>query len=257
MTIPSIGGTRGIFEIFIPGAFLLLNFAAFLYCFPSVAGDIQSRMTDFASNQILSVVVLIAFGYLTGVLLRLLKTRWPDRLSAVCCWLWYGKGRERTKEYYFEPFPYFKYLSRLSKHKLPPEASEFCQQVWQPRKTKGGNREYFNYWKAMINSLDERSATDIYSAEALSRYVSGMFYALAISLGLVLVNTVLHRFPVAMIVVAVAYFFGILVIILNFRFLRVKEVELVFAASLRNFRKYKKAMFSDEDPDIDPNDVPA
>lgn len=34
MNIPTIGGAQGIFEIFVPGMFLLLNLAVVVYLFP-------------------------------------------------------------------------------------------------------------------------------------------------------------------------------------------------------------------------------
>lgn len=84
MKIPTIGQSRGIFEIFVPGAFLLLNIVGALCLFLNVKiADILCPKGGTNVNIIgLSLVVLICFGYLIGMILRLLMTDIPDNLSA-------------------------------------------------------------------------------------------------------------------------------------------------------------------------------
>jgi hypothetical protein len=92
--------------------------------------------------------------------------------------------------------------------------------------------------KIMVASADSRAATEIYAAEALSRYVAGMFFALVFSLALVGVALGLSgpaspaRNTLAL--VLAAYLFGIWKIVKEFRSIRIKEVEAVFTASYKN-----------------------
>jgi hypothetical protein len=84
MKIPTIGQSKGIFEIFVPGAFLLLNMVGVLCLFLHVKiADILCPKGGTNVNIIgLSLVVLICFGYLIGMILRLLMADIPDNLSA-------------------------------------------------------------------------------------------------------------------------------------------------------------------------------
>jgi hypothetical protein len=49
--IPTIGGARGIFEIFVPGIFLLLNIVATLYEFPFVEDESRARIVTISKNR--------------------------------------------------------------------------------------------------------------------------------------------------------------------------------------------------------------
>ena len=68
MTIPTIGGARGIFEIFIPGVFLFLNLTAVVYLFPFIDEDTKNYLLSCSSNPFLSLIIIICFGYLIGVI---------------------------------------------------------------------------------------------------------------------------------------------------------------------------------------------
>ena len=89
--------------------------------------------------------------------------------------------------------------------------------------------------------MDERAATEIYSAEALVRYLTGMFYALLIALGLMAFGIDIQR-DVApadkgwelFAVLLVVYAFMLLAIIKHYRIMRIKEVEIVFSATYQN-----------------------
>ncbi|HDN64854.1 MAG TPA: hypothetical protein ENF23_00930 [Methanosarcinales archaeon] len=81
MNIPAIGGTRGVFEIFVPGAFLLLNLAAVVYLLPFIDEDTKRFISGCGSNPALSLVILLCFGYLIEVILRLFRAETVDENS--------------------------------------------------------------------------------------------------------------------------------------------------------------------------------
>jgi hypothetical protein len=102
-----------------------------------------------------------------------------------------------------------------------------------------------NFTKVIIASNDERSANEIYAAEALTRYIAGMFYALTFAFILILSVLTFEilasgQFRYGLVVVLLAYFLAIIVIIQNFRRIRIKEVETIFAASFRNKSLFEK-----------------
>jgi hypothetical protein len=230
--VPSIGGARGIFEIFVPGAFLFLNIAGVVYLWPVTGAETRLAMVAIASEAVPSLAILVCFGYLIGVLLRLLKTRAPDRWSGYLGWV-ITKLKRKDGRAFLEEFPYFRHIEKVATNRLPDEAREFYRQFWGKR-AEGGNREFFNYCKTIINAIDERSAAEAYAAEALTRYVASMFYALLISVVLVAALVAKVSEP-RLITVAAGYFIALFVILRHLRFLRVKEVETVFGATLRNY----------------------
>ena len=93
--------------------------------------------------------------------------------------------------------------------------------------------------KVLINSSDERAAAEIYAAESLTRYISGMFYGLVFSsisiFMMLLFLSILHQQVISgLVILLIAYLYAILEIIRRFRNIRIKEVEMVFAASFKN-----------------------
>jgi len=242
MNVPTIGGARGIFEIFIPGVFLLLNVGAVVYLFPYNDDETKRLIVAAASNPILVLVIGIVFGYLIGVILRLFRTDLPDKLSAR--WLRqfnrHGlEGNERFRLYTTEDFPYIGWIGETCKQYLPPEVQAFYDKVWAGRKQVGHNKQFFNFCKIMISSTNERAANEIYAAESLTRYISGMFYALVLAFVLILA-TVLMRYLVlgqavtGLVMLLLAYLLAIGEILRHFRVIRVKEAETVFTASFIN-----------------------
>lgn len=230
--VPSAGGTRGVFEIFVPGAFLFLNIVGAAYVWPTEGDEIQQIILTVTSQAVPSLAVLICFGYLLGVLLRLLKTTAPDRWSGYFGWLM-NRLRRKDGRPFLEEFPYFKHIEKLTRHRLPDDAQRFYLEFWG-KTSIGGNREFFNYCKTIINAIDARSATEIYAAEALTRYVASMFYALLASFILTVSASVAASSGVYL-VLACAYLLAMAIILRHLRFLRVKEVETVFAATMRNY----------------------
>ena len=243
MNIPTIGGARGIFEIFVPGTFTLLNLAAVVYLFPFTDDQTKDLIAAATSNPVVVLVIAVVFGYLIGVLLRLFRTSLPDRISAAWLRKFYPEAHQPDGEpelWVSEQFPYIGWIGEVCKRHLPPEALEFYRDTWEPRKRPGHNRTFFNYCKIlMITSKDDRASDEIYCAEAFSRYISGMFYALMLSSSLILITALLRfiasrELMVGLVVTLCAYLIATAVIIKYFRFMRIKEVETVFAASFKN-----------------------
>jgi hypothetical protein len=244
MEVPKVGSTQGIFEIFVPGLFLLLNLCGSLYLCSWLNDDVSKIFIKIFKNAGLLIIIVIPFGYFAGVILRLFKTRMVDTWSGKFSWFIFGKRKlpAHLKEHFTEPFPYFKYMSYICDRKmLPDEASKFNTEVWQMRNQVSytrGNREFFNYCKVQLHGDSDKSFDDIFSSEALSRYISSMFYALCMSILMVAIVAVSHFlsgvFYISIFVIAL-YLIGIYAILRNFRFLRMKEVETVFAATLKHY----------------------
>lgn len=86
---------------------------------------------------------------------------------------------------------------------------------------------------------DENQVTvnELYTAESINRYISGMFYSLLISFFLIIIAIPFQsKFEVSiiLIVLLLSYFIALLNIISRFRFIRIKEVQTVFDACYKN-----------------------
>jgi len=218
--------------------------------------------------------MLVCFGYLLGIVLRLLKTERADTLSGFYRYLQFqvkrilfgqlaglflrplgillpkglnnhlhsivSKIKGRSGIANLEPFPYFAYLDKVVVRTLPISVQKFYDEFWGSCST-AGNKAFFNYCKNTINSLDSKGAADIYASEALVRYVASMFYALAFSSCLVVAALIatarpeFSSFRPALWTFLCVYLVALEVILSNLRPLRAKEVELVFAATLLNY----------------------
>jgi hypothetical protein len=222
MNIPTIGGTRGIFEIFVPGTFVIINLGIFVYLSPFIDKNTKDLLATVSSNSVLGIIAVICFGYLFGVLLRLLSVDLPDNLSAV--WLrWFNRNARKEQANYqlfsTEAFPYIGWIEEACKQCLPPEASDFYGETWAKRKPRGKpgvqNKQFINFLKVMIASNDERAANEIYAAEALTRYIAGMFYALTFSFILTLAVFMLHtivsgQIMSVLVIISLLYFIAII-----------------------------------------------
>jgi Flp pilus assembly protein TadB len=244
--VPEVGGARGIFEIFVPGAFLLLNLATAAYLWPFTSDPVRDQLASFYSNASVSLLASITLGYLLGVVLRLLRSEMPDRLSARFLRLTdrrtYG-GETDKNRYAYERFPFTLCMRTVCEDLMPPRVRQFYETVWAPRDSK----HFFNLCKLIVASEDPKAAQEIYSSEALCRHISGMFYALAASLAAMLsvgIAIWVHRGSPSFLLVFVVlvYLVAIVVILSNFRFMRLKEVETVFAASYRNCETIQDAL---------------
>jgi len=247
MNIPTIGGTRGIFEIFVPGMFLLLNISAVVYSFPFLDDHTRNLMGSLAVNSILDLVVSVCFGYLIGVLLRLIKTDSLDKFSA-----WWLRvfdrnvrdkivnGKQTFRLNATEGFPYIGWIGQVSTGYLPPEALHFYNKVWVKRQRPSNqNKQFFNFCKLVVSCSDDKAASEIYAAEALTRYIASMYYGLVLAsiliIGTILLyGLVLGQWLVGLFILLAAYLCAILIIVQRFRKMRIREVEVVFAASYKN-----------------------
>jgi len=244
--IPALGGARGIFEIFVPGTFLLLNLSAAIYLWPFTFDPVSDKLTAMFANTSASLVATITLGYLLGVVLRLLRCEVPDRLSAGFLRLTnpqtYG-GETAKNRWAYERFPFTERLNDVCRELMPSNVLKFYEAVWKKR----SSRHFFNLCKLVVASEDPKAAEEVYSAEALCRHISGMFYALAASMvAMISVNIAIwvSRGTPSFVLtfVVLVYFVAIIVILSNFRFMRLKEVDTVFAASYRNRDKIAYAL---------------
>jgi hypothetical protein len=188
------------------------------------------------------LIIAVVFGYLIGVLLRLFRPAFPDRLSAAWVRAFHRsslRGEGRLECLAPEGFPYFDWIGEDCERYLPPGVVNFYKETWALKKHKGPGSPFFSFCKVIVTSEDERAAGEIYAAEALTRYMSGMFYALVFASLLILVIVVLQyvvlgQIMVGLIIVLAMYVFAVGVILSRFRFIRIKEVETVFAAAFKN-----------------------
>ena len=301
--IPTIGEARGLFEIFIPGVFLLLNLVGALFYIESSLWNASILIEIMNKNQILMLLVVVVLGYLAGVVLWLARADWPDQLSVNLrkwasrnlAWLdklpLSSKFASSAGEAFYknnEQFPYIISLGSIINEFLPKKARRFYSECWEPRGKKEFDQEleesksqertrnfkrknvknkyFFIYCKTLINAIDEKSASEIYANEALIRYIAAMFYALFVALVcwvIVVAVKLLSYFlrnssasdsigflpqnasacPVLLkggpdwaepILFISFYALSIIILLWHFRYMRFKEVQTVFTASLIN-----------------------
>ena len=70
MDIPVIGKTKGIFEIFVPGVFILINIIVVLYLLSQSVNSFEfldNILKKIALKPSLLIIILICFGYLIGI----------------------------------------------------------------------------------------------------------------------------------------------------------------------------------------------
>lgn len=261
MNVPTIGRARGIFEIFVPGTFLLLNFGGVLYLLPFTDDKTKRLIAVCFTNPALSLVLAVTFGYLIGVLLRLFRADLPDKLSGewlrwsfarwTRCLIGCKKNKKETElSWATEEFPYIGWIGDTCRLYLPAEAMSFYEMTWLKQKLEDEhNKQFFNFVKVIISISDEKAAAEIYAAEALTRYISGMFYALffafiLISVTYISIYAVEGRVHGSLIFISIGYLIALMDILVHFRHIRSKEVEVVFAASFKNRSIFEKAPVS-------------
>jgi hypothetical protein len=252
MNIPTIGGARGIFEIFVPGMFLLVNLGVVVYLFPFVDEETKRLIAAGASDPVIALLVTVGFGYLVGMLLRLFRPALPDRLSGAWVRGFRRRGRQAKGElglWAHEDFPYIGWIGEVCRECLrSDEALEFYEKTWgrihEVREKKGLSSPFFCFCKVMVSCADERSAGEVYVAESFTRYLSGMFYALVFASAMVLVTVILQyvvdrETMVGLIIVLCFYLLAIGTILGRFRSIRTGEVEIVFAACFKNRHQFE------------------
>jgi hypothetical protein len=233
---PSVGAGRGIFELLVPGVFLLLNLAAIAHYSPATAESFRAAAEPVTSEATWGALLVVCFGYLLGVALRLLQVEGLDRLSALAIRL---TRRGASQELYAtERFPYIELLGENCTTRLPPAARDFWEAAWRPRCLAQGtrhNKQFLNYCKGLLISTGSGAAAEIHANESLSRYIAGVFYSLLLSSGLILCLWRLAspaRLALPLACLLLLYVTVMAVILRNFRYLRIKEVEAVFTACL-------------------------
>jgi hypothetical protein len=232
---PSIGQARGVFEILIPGAFVWLNLMLVLYL--SADQSTRKASSELVSSTGETLAIMVAFGYLIGVTLRLFRSELPDLCSArVLRWSRRARLKDgKYKTWAIEDFPYPKWLRQVCEDSYPAAALEFYDNVWLGTGSGKGDKEFFNLCKSVVGSLDKDAAAEMYSAEALCRYISGMFYALLVALVVILVALIfIHTARLVLAILLGMYGVAFGAILKNYRFLRIKEVKTVFSLAFCN-----------------------
>lgn len=238
--LPNIGGTRGIFEIFIPGLFLLLNIVAFFAIIFHNTFKIDINLSGLTDKTLIAVLLIIGFGYLLGVILRLFRAERADKASMWLIRILHGalfKKDDMSKKFAFEDFPYIQWLNFTFKERLSKEIYTFFKDYWLDY----NNKTYFNFIKTIISVEDEKTSSEIYAQESLSRYISSMFYALLFSIIFIIILLLyidinsINNFDISILwSFLILYIFLTIGILSNYRFIRIKEVHIVIALSYKH-----------------------
>jgi amino acid transporter len=112
LNIPSIGAAKGLFEMLVPGVFLLLNLGFFLNYLSAQYWEKSLVFDIVKGNTALVLIAIIVLGYLIGVVLWIIGADIPDFLSTKL-------RRSGQDPYYEENFPYINSLGSIIKLYLP------------------------------------------------------------------------------------------------------------------------------------------
>lgn len=240
MQVPSIRKSEGIFEIFVPGIFLSIHLlAGLIIVFRENFKAIFAALKTLEITTIFFITFLICFGYLVGMILRLLKASTTDNYARLYYKLLFWKKKQLWMT---DRFPYFQVVRNRVAVDLPANALTFFDQVWRRRAddvdlTHRESTRFFNYCKNTLNKKDITLLEDIFAIEVTVRYLSGMFFSLCFaSLSLLLAILVSGDEFIRHFILTLAAIYGIVAVVLidRFRKMRIKEVELVFDASYQN-----------------------
>ncbi len=243
---------RGFFEILMPGIFLLLNVLVTLYLLAilTIPGskEVLNSIVKTISNPALGIILFIILGYPLGVVLRLLRNEKIDKRSAK--YIKFLKPQCRGKHFLEDSFFYNNWMYEKSIKLLPEGVSNFYEKYWLDKDRADGatNTIFFNFCKTIIAKYDPQSGSEIFAAEALSRFLAGSYYALQISFFLMLINAFflykIVSFSASFIAIFIVTGYGFLlhVILSQFRFLRCKEVDTVFHACFANREHFEKLL---------------
>ena len=244
--------TRGFFEILMPGVFLLLNILLTIYLLvlkiiPNI-NDIPDSILKIVASPALFIVLLIVFGYPLGFVLRLLKNKNIDKLSAG--YIKFLKPKDKDEYYLTDVFFYNNWMYKKSLSHLPKAASDFYKKYWYDKYSDNAalNTTFINFCKSILSKFDQNSCNEVYAAEATIRFVSGSYYALQISVLLMVLNSYLlnKMYPFKAYLITIFIILGYIVllhvILLQYRLLRCKEVDTIFSACFANREKFKKLL---------------
>ena len=196
-SFPIIGDIAHVFEILVPGMFLLLNFIGAIYFFPlNVTTSQRDELLKlFTTDPVVSLLLVISFGYLLGILLRLMRCTISDKFSGM--FLHFTERRKHQKGVSLKnqlsgdsittslpllsecKFPYTEYLGLICKTHYTPDALYFYKRVWSLKNRNDSH--FFNFCKTLVTLEDVKAGLEIQYAESLSRYISSMFYAIVIA----------------------------------------------------------------------------
>jgi hypothetical protein len=272
MNVSWTGELREFFHTFLPGLFLMVNIVGSCYACPVTSTCVERTLGKVPAQDGLIVAAILSFGYLAGVVLRLIR---PDHLvkwSRNVDKRWYAykhKSRrddksqkqvgnragdsgtsnpEQVADTDSDPylsrwnadervFPYSTWIGWLTeKRYLPDKARVFYEDSWMNAASLTQNREYFNFCKSAVYQVSPESAKEVQGAEAFIRYMSGIFWSLSISiLILLLAATAAHPtlWCIALPLI-VLYILAAALILTRFETIRVKEVLILFAACCAN-----------------------
>lgn len=206
---------------------------------------IDKCLRYIASQPALVIIILICFGYLIGMILRLLMTDLPDQLSAWYHRFFHKKQTRKTDGSYaswsIEKFPYIEYIGEFILRDLCDNSSpiyDFYRKEWMPRKREEGNKRFFNFCKTMLlREGNEMTVIELNTAESINRYISGMFYSLFLSF-LIILGTIPFQSKFELIIISISmllsYLIGLWNIVSRFRFIRIKEAQTLFDACYKN-----------------------
>ena len=243
--------TQGFFEILLPGSFLLLNVAAFL-CVAVGVSPVSHMMPGTEKWGIVEAVPALGASYILGMVLRMLRTEIPDRVSAWC--LGHIPPRLQEADLLKESFFYVKWMRERHVPCLPSAAKDFFEGIWakhyqQPIPgVRNPNTDFFNFMKTLFLAIDKNTSEQLMASEAISRFVASSFWALAICTGLLAVDGgVLYfrglslgvHFCVWLFIIYLTVLYGI---VRHFRYLRCKEVALVFEVSFAYRNEIEKRL---------------
>ncbi len=307
--VPTIGGAGGIFEVFVPGLFLLLNLSAVVYFLPFFPPETKKYMGILVSNPAFTLIIVVSFGYLMGVILRIFQVEKADRWSQKSLRLFDKNCRrcpQRKNLYCHEDFPYIGWIGVICQNSMPHEVLDYYYDHWahftitektlegyrkeksekhrvpdnmiQKLETQKGKsfrsrldflnslkqvieedeiknyeyqilryaclwdrkngRPFYNYCRMMIISCNEGLNNEINSRVSLTRYISGMFYALLMAsllLSITFASQIILTQEINSIFIFLIsiYLFSLYAISRNLRFMRLSEVQAVFYASYK------------------------
>jgi hypothetical protein len=267
-----VGEIRGVFEIFVPGLFLLIHLVLFVYCLQP--GDtIENFLKNLSGNATVASILGLPVAYMLGLALRLARTNPADTVArklfrtvrgARGMWndgaeWWETEGEHGASDWIqTERFPYPVLMMARTAVSLP-EAREFYKDTWAQSvvvRDRPGKKPLppirmdlfrFNVFKTAVGSVDERAGREMQGAELMVRHSASMIYALFWSTLVNIVGGFGHIASLAgltPLLVGIGVIESVLVFraLPNLRFLRIAEVELVFTFSFLNQARLRELL---------------
>jgi hypothetical protein len=260
--------TQGLFEILLPGSFLFVNLIVFV-CVTGGAGSLDQLRGVAEKWGLVEAIPILGVSYILGMILRMFRTEIPDLVSAWC--LGHIPPRLKEPNYLKDRFFYKEWMTERYMPSLKlPAATKFFKEEWAYRYQDPGlglrnpNTQFINFMKTMLLTIDKDISAQLSATEAVSRFVASSFWALLICAGLLTIDSCLllaqgrgdeARVSLVLLLVYVAVLYGV---VRHFRYLRCKEVCMVFDASFAHRNDLRKLLKSDnEQASSDSNPPPS